>query len=173
MSRSLVRKKVSIAASIRQEIEGRAPRKGVRGSSERDSLSGRSTTMPSPPATSRLFHSIVVMGLGTAAGGCGSGEPSGARADASSEAQVFLGTPGDAAPVPAPRCCTGPVSCADSGTDRSDGGDGGDPCCVVDDAGNAGASCCNDDNFACVPQPGSFADAGDAGVLCGCWPLFV
>jgi hypothetical protein len=130
--------------------------------------------MRSPPATSRLFHSIVVVGLGTAAGGCGSGSAAGADAasDASPGAQGFLrvGT-GDAAPAPDNACCSRVVSC-DGGDAGSDGDGGTDFCCVVE-AGRDHPSCCSNYNFACVPQPTTAADGGDAGLLCGCWPLFV
>jgi hypothetical protein len=130
--------------------------------------------MRSPPATSRLFHSIVVVGLGTAAGGCGSGGAAGgdAASDALPEAQGFLGVAaGDTGPARDNACCNGVVSC-DGGDAGSDGDAGTDSCCVVE-AGRDHPSCCNNFNFACVPRPTSAADGGDAGLLCGCWPLFV
>ena len=139
--------------------------------------------------TSKLFHSIVVVGLGTAAGGCGSGEPASPQgasrgADAAldgTEAQGFaLGSPGDASPDSGGACCAYEVSCEPSGPD---GGNAANPCCPGDGGGQP--KCCPNDSYACVPlingkpptiiiTPGIVAsDAGDAGIVCGCWPLFV
>jgi hypothetical protein len=127
--------------------------------------------------TSRLFHSIVVMGLGTTAGGCGTGEaaaPAGpTNADSGVDApglQTLFGaaSPDDAAPDNWVACCTSVVSCAPPG---SDGGPAANLCCTGD--GGAPPVCCVNFNFACMSGRGPAVDAGDAGSVCGCWPLFV
>jgi hypothetical protein len=131
------------------------------------------------PMTSRLFHSIVIVGLGTTAGGCGTGEaaapvgPSNADSgiDSPDLQVIFTSSPDDAAPDHWVACCGDQVSCAPPG---SDAGPAANRCCWGD--GGAPPACCLGFNFACVPRTSPAADAGDggdAGTVCGCWPMFV
>jgi hypothetical protein len=97
---------------------------------------------------SKLFHAIVVVGLSTAATGCGSSGQTGASEDA-----------GEGAPAQRTTDTGGPDTQSEVGsilgTDASD--DAGIPTRRID-AGDAAPAC------------GPAANPGQDG---GCWPLFV
>jgi|SRR5580704_7427404 hypothetical protein len=98
---------------------------------------------------SKLFHAIVVVGLSTAATGCGTSGQSGASEDA-----------GEAAPTQRPADTGGPDTQSEVGsilgTDASD--DAGIPI-RRSDAGDA--------------APPDCGPAANPGLDGGCWPLFV
>jgi hypothetical protein len=139
--------------------------------------------MQSRPSRSRLFHSIVVVGLGTVSGGCGGteqvtneGSGGGDGGDATS--------PVDAAvPVDEASFSFGDAAAMQLSTDSSDGAaatccnnsckpddTAGDACCAPD-GGDAGVLCCGAFGYGCNSV---FAPDGSAtGSVCGCWPMFI
>lgn len=133
--------------------------------------------MQAPAARSRLFHSIVVVGLGTVSGGCGSAAPTASNGGAGGSADVdasdasrntgSLEVPSaDASSETVSACCNGIFSCP---VPAGDGGGASGACCIGD-GGDPHQACCPNFTFSCPPQA---SDGGDAGVVCGCWPLFV
>ncbi|MGO9837802.1 MAG: hypothetical protein ACLP1X_26740 [Polyangiaceae bacterium] len=104
---------------------------------------------PTVAPRSKLFHAIVVVGLSTAATGCGTSGQSGASEDAGEAASTER--PADTGGSDAPS----EVGSILGGTDASD--DAGIPI-HRSDAGDAAPDC------------GPAANPGPDG---GCWPLFV
>jgi len=65
----------------------------------------------------------------------------------------------------APACCSNVVSCKPDAA-------GGSACCPPD-GGDAGVTCCVVFAYGCSPGSSNTLDGGEAGVVCGCWPMFV